>query len=87
YGVELSDENHLQFLIPQGFAHGFAVLSETALFSYKCDNYYQPSAERGIAYNDPTLNIDWKIDSDKAVVSEKDMKHPLFQNAEHNFNV
>lgn len=85
FGVELSGENHLQFLIPQGFAHGFVVLSETAIFSYKCDNYYHPESERGIAYNDPTLNIDWKISLDKAIVSEKDKKHPFFQDAEYNF--
>jgi len=85
YGVELSEENHLQFLIPQGFAHGFSVLSETALFTYKCDNFYSPTLEGGILYNDPTLAIDWKIPADKAVVSEKDMKLPLFIDAKNNF--
>ncbi|MGC3978883.1 MAG: dTDP-4-dehydrorhamnose 3,5-epimerase [Paludibacteraceae bacterium] len=85
YGVELTDENHLQFLIPQGFAHGFSVLSETAVFSYKCDDFYNPSFERGILYNDPSLNIDWKIPADKALVSEKDIKHPTFEDAEINF--
>ncbi|VBB45728.1 dTDP-4-deoxyrhamnose-3,5-epimerase [uncultured Paludibacter sp.] len=85
YGVELTAENHLQFLIPQGFAHGFSVLSETAVFSYKCDDFYNPSLERGIIYNDPTLNIDWKIPAEKAVVSEKDLKHPIFKDAEINF--
>ncbi len=85
YGVELTEENHLQFLIPQGFAHGFSVLSETALFTYKCDNFYSPTLERGIIYNDSTLAIDWKIPADKAVISEKDLMHPLFMNADMNF--
>jgi dTDP-4-dehydrorhamnose 3,5-epimerase len=84
-GVELSDENHLQFLIPQGFAHGFSVLSETAIFSYKCDNFYTPELDRGIMYNDPALNIDWKIPADKALISDKDLKHPLLKDAELNF--
>lgn len=85
YGVELSDENHLQFLIPQGFAHGFSVLSETAIFSYKCDNFYAPQHDRGIAYNDPALNIDWQIPADKVSVSDKDNNHPVLANAEINF--
>jgi dTDP-4-dehydrorhamnose 3,5-epimerase len=85
YGVELSDENRLQFFIPQGFAHGFSVLSDTAIFSYKCDNFYAPQSESGIIYNDPTLNIDWRIPAEKAVVSEKDLKHPLLKDAEFNF--
>jgi dTDP-4-dehydrorhamnose 3,5-epimerase len=85
YGVELSEENHVQFLIPQGFAHGFSVLSETAVFSYKCDNFYNPTLERGILFNDPTLAIDWKIPADKAIISEKDTKHPLFKDADKNF--
>jgi dTDP-4-dehydrorhamnose 3,5-epimerase len=85
YGVELSEENHLQFLIPQGFAHGFSVLTETAVFSYKCDNLYSPSFERGIMYNDPALAIDWKIPADKAVISDKDLKNLLFVDAEKNF--
>jgi len=85
FGVELSEENHLQFLIPQGFAHGFSVLSETALFAYKCDNLYSPTLERGLAYNDPALAIDWKIPADKALISEKDTKHPLLKDADLNF--
>jgi len=85
FGVELTEENHLQFLIPQGFAHGFSVLSETALFTYKCDNFYSPTLERGIMYNDVDLAIDWKIPADKAIISEKDTKHPLFKNADMNF--
>ena len=85
YGVELTAENHLQFLVPQGFAHGFSVLSETAVFSYKCDNFYSPTLERGIAFDDPQLNIDWKIPLEKALISEKDKKHPSFAQAEMNF--
>lgn len=85
YGVELTEENHLQFLVPQGFAHGFSVLSETAIFSYKCDDFYNPALERGIMYNDPALNIDWKIPTGKAIISDKDTKHPLFIHAEKNF--
>lgn len=85
YGVELSAENKLQFLIPQGFAHGFSVISANALFSYKCDNFYNQSLERGIIYNDPTLNVDWKIPFDKTLISSKDQVHPLFENADINF--
>ncbi|MCE5331074.1 MAG: dTDP-4-dehydrorhamnose 3,5-epimerase [Bacteroidales bacterium] len=85
YGVELTGENHLQFFIPQGFAHGFSVLSETAVFSYKCDDFYNPALERGIIYNDPALSIDWKIPAGKALVSDKDTKHPLFKDAEKTF--
>jgi len=85
YGVELTAENHLQFLVPQGFAHGFSVLSETAVFSYKCDNFYSPTQERGIAFDDPHLNIDWKIPHENALISEKDKKHPSFAQAEMNF--
>jgi dTDP-4-dehydrorhamnose 3,5-epimerase len=85
YGVELTEKNHLQFLIPQGFAHGFSVLSKMALFTYKCDNFYSPALERGIMYNDPALEIDWKIPADKAIISEKDMKRPDFKDAEKNF--
>lgn len=85
YGVELTEENHLQFLIPQGFAHGFSVLSETAVFTYKCDDFYSPTLEGGLAYNDPALNIDWRIPADQAIVSEKDMKHPLLKDIETNF--
>ena len=85
YGVELTEDNHLQFLIPQGFAHGFSVLTETAIFSYKCDNFYSPTLERGIMYNDPALGIDWKIPADKAVISDKDLKHKLFADADKNF--
>lgn len=85
YGIELTAENKLQFLIPKGFAHGFSVISETALFTYKCDAFYNQASERGILYNDPALNIDWKIPADKAIVSPKDQVHPLFKEAEMNF--
>jgi len=85
YGVELTEDNHLQFLIPQGFAHGFSELTETAVFAYKCDNLYSPTLERGIMYNDPALAIDWKIPADKAIISDKDTKHPLLKDAELNF--
>lgn len=85
YGIELTGENKTQFLIPQGFAHGFSVLSESALFSYKCDNFYSPEHEAGIIFNDPALNIDWKIPADKALVSEKDLKLPVLANANMNF--
>lgn len=78
FGVELSGSNKKQLFIPRGFAHGFSVLSETAIFSYKCDNYYSPQHEQGILYNDPNLNIDWRIPEAEAVISEKDKKNDLF---------
>ena len=73
--VELSADNHRQFFIPKGFAHGFAVLSETAVFQYKCDEFYHPEADGGISILDDTLGIDWCIPTDKAILSEKDMHH------------
>ena len=85
YGVELTDENHYQFLIPRGFAHGFSVLSSTAIFSYKCDNFYNPAADGGIMFNDPDLNIDWKIPAEKMILSEKDKKHPFLKDVILNF--
>ena len=75
--VELTEDNHRQFLITHGFAHGFAVLSDTAVFQYKCDNYYAPQADGGISILDSSLGIDWKIPTDKALLSEKDMHHPV----------
>ncbi|MEL7587362.1 MAG: dTDP-4-dehydrorhamnose 3,5-epimerase [Prolixibacteraceae bacterium] len=81
FGIELSARNKKQFYVPRGFAHGFSVLSETAIFSYKCDHYYQPEAERGILYNDPELGIDWRIPDNEAVVSDKDKKNALFRDA------
>lgn len=82
FSVELSGENHRQFYIPRGFAHGFVVLSEHALFAYKCDNVYNVASERGIAYNDPELAIDWQIPAENMLLSEKDRKHPRFADAE-----
>ena len=87
FGVELSEENKKQLYIPRGFAHGFSVLSETAIFSYKCDGYYQQNAERGILYNDPVLNIDWKLADNEIVVSEKDLQSNSFREAEINFEL
>ena len=72
--VELSEENKRQMFVPRGFAHGFVVLSEEAIFQYKCDNYYMPQAEGGILWNDPVLNIDWKIPMEDVILSEKDKK-------------
>ncbi len=70
--VELSEENHRQFFVPRGFAHGFAVLSEEAVFQYKCDNFYNKESEGSVAWNDASLNIDWKIEPEKVLLSEKD---------------
>jgi len=78
YGVELSEENKRQFFIPRGFAHGFSVLSENAIFTYKCDNLYHPEADGGILLNDPTLAIDWRIPEVQRIISDKDKKHPTF---------
>lgn len=83
--VELSEENHLQFFIPRGFAHGFSVLSDEAVFQYKCDNYYAPQADGGISLLDPSLGIDWRIDPSKAILSEKDTKHPPLANFDSPF--
>ena len=77
--AELSAENHRQFFIPQGFAHGFAVLSPSAVFQYKCDNLYHPEAEGALAWDDPTLAIDWQLPSADVILSEKDKHHPLFK--------
>jgi len=85
YGIELSEDNMLQLLVPRGFAHGFSVLSDTAIVFYKCDNLYNPQSERGINFADPELNIDWKIDINKAVVSAKDKVLPNLKNADFNF--
>ena len=77
--VELSGENKRQLFIPRGFAHGFAVLSDEAVFAYKCDNPYTPSADRGVRFDDPDLAIDWRVKPDKWNLSEKDTKHPFFK--------
>ena len=74
--VELSEDNHRQMFIPRGFAHGFSVLSEEVIFQYKCDNYYAPQSEGAVAWDDPDLDIDWKIPAEKVLLSEKDKKHP-----------
>lgn len=83
--VELSAENNRQLLIPRGFAHGFSVLSETAVFAYKCDNLYCRESEGGIRFDDPTLAIDWRIDMTKALTSDKDKQHPYFAEFESCF--
>lgn len=77
--VELTEDNHRQFFIPKGFAHGFAVLSDTAVFQYKCDEFYHPEADGGINILDDSLGIDWHIPAGKAILSDKDTKHPLLQ--------
>ena len=83
--VELTGENHRQFFIPRGFAHGFSVLSEEVIFQYKCDNFYSPQSEGAIAWNDPDLNIDWRIPAEKVVLSEKDSKHPRLKDWQNIF--
>lgn len=83
FGVELTPENRRQLYVPRGFGHGFSVLSETAVFSYKCDNYYNKAAEGSVVWNDPELNIDWKIPAEQVILSEKDTSQPLF--ADKNF--
>lgn len=85
-GVELSEDNHRQFFIPRGFAHGFAVISDIAVFQYKCDNFYSPQSEGAIMWNDPQLNIEWPIPADKVILSEKDQHHPLLKDAEYLFD-
>ena len=79
--AELSEENKRQMFVPRGFAHGFAVLSEEAVFQYRCDNYYAPTQERGIAWNDPELGIDWGIPTQEVILSEKDTRNPLLKDA------
>ena len=83
--VELSAENHRQFFIPKGFAHGFVVLSDEAVFQYKCDNFYAPQSEGGISILDESLGIDWRIPMDKAILSDKDKKHPKLADAPEDF--
>lgn len=77
--LELSGDNYRQLFIPQGFAHGFAVLSDSAVFQYKCDSYYAPSSEGAIAWNDPDLGIDWKLPPESIILSDKDRNHPLLK--------
>ena len=85
FGIELNAENRLQLLIPHGFAHGYAVLSDTSEVFYKCDNFYNKPAEGGIFYLDPELGVDWKINLADAIISEKDMKQPLLKDAVNTF--
>ena len=83
--VELSEDNHRQFFIPKGFAHGFVVLSPTAVFQYKCDAFYAPEADGGISIMDESLGIDWQVPMDEAILSPKDMRHPLLKDFETPF--
>jgi dTDP-4-dehydrorhamnose 3,5-epimerase len=85
FSIELSAENHLQLLVPKGFAHGYSVLSESAEVFYKCDEFYSKENEAGLSFNDPTLNIDWKIEAGKEIISEKDMVQPTLENCKNNF--
>ena len=85
--VELTEDNHRQFFVPRGFAHGFAVLSEIAVFQYKCDNFYAPQADGGISILDDSLGIDWKIPTEKALLSEKDTKHALLKDFDSPFDI
>lgn len=85
--VELTEDNHRQFFVPRGFAHGFAVLSETAVFQYKCDNFYAPANDGGISIKDDSLGIDWKIPTENALLSEKDMKHELLKHFDSPFRI
>lgn len=84
--VELTEENHRQFFIPRGFAHGFSVLTDEVIFQYKCDNFYAPQSEGAIAWDDPALGIDWKIPAEKVILSEKDKHHPLLKDADWLFS-
>ena len=84
--VELTEDNHRQFFVPRGFAHGFAVLSDIAVFQYKCDNYYHPEADGGISILDTSLGIDWHLDPADAILSEKDTKHPLLKDFDTPFD-
>lgn len=83
--VELTEDNHRQFFIPKGFAHGFAVLSDTAVFQYKCDEFYHPEADGGISILDDSLGIDWRIPSSRALLSDKDTRHPLLSDFDSPF--
>ena len=85
--VELTEDNHRQLFIPKGFAHGFAVLSDTAVFQYKCDDFYHPEADGGINILDESLGIDWRIPTNKAILSDKDTKHPLLKDFKTPFKI
>ncbi len=84
--VELTEDNHRQFFVPRGFAHGFSVLSETAVFQYKCDNLYAPQSEGAIAWDDPALGIDWRIPAEKVILSKKDSNHPKLADSDYLFD-
>ena len=84
--VELTEENHRQFFIPRGFAHGFSVLTNEVIFQYKCDNFYAPQSEGALAWDDPDLGIDWKIPTDKVILSENDKHHTRIKDAEWLFD-
>jgi dTDP-4-dehydrorhamnose 3,5-epimerase len=85
FGTGLDSETKNQLFIPRGFAHGFSVLSETAVIQYKIDNIYNPQTERGINLNDPFLGIDWKTENETPLISDKDLRNPVFKDAEYNF--
>ena len=85
--VELTEDNHRQFFVPRGFAHGFAVLSETAVFQYKCDNFYEPEADGGISIKDDSLGIDWKIPTESALLSDEDTRHALLREFDSPFDI
>ena len=85
--VDLTEDNHRQFFVPRGFAHGFAVLSETAVFQYKCDNFYAPANDGGVSIVDDSLGIDWRIPVEKALLSEKDTKHDLLKDFDSPFSI
>ena len=84
--VELTEDNHRQFFIPRGFAHGFAVLTDEVIFQYKCDNFYAPASEGAIAWDDPDLGIDWRVPAEQVILSEKDKKHPRLKEMDSPFN-
>ena len=84
--VELTEDNHRQLFVPRGFAHGFSVLSEEAIFQYKCDNLYAPQAEGAIAWNDPEIGIDWGLPAEDVLLSAKDAAHPLLKDSEYLFD-
>lgn len=85
--VELTEDNHRQFFVPRGFAHGFAVLSDVAVFQYKCDNYYAPQADGGISILDDSLGIDWRIDAANAILSDKDLRHAKLADFDSPFSI
>ena len=84
--VELTEDNHLQLFVPRGFAHGFSVLSEEAIFQYKCDNLYAPQSEGAIAWNDPEIGIDWQLPAEDVLLSAKDAVHPMLKDSEYLFD-